>query len=249
MIELLDEAQLVPKKFLKDLSSSMTTILNLDYLTWKFKEKALLTFISSTLTHSVLALIIGCSSTLEVWRVLENIFSSISRSHVMNLKGELHNVRKGSDSVDVYLQKIKVIRAKLMAVGVLLGDEELLHVAIKSLPREFSAFKLAIRTRSTKLSFDELATMLNAEEESLNEGIEIKYSTFSIAVNTAPRPDNNSGYNSYNQSSNRGRGKGNTNRNRDRASCLRGDVETKAKPQVTAKLKLLTNSTSANSNS
>ena len=29
---------------------------------------------------------------------------------------------------------------------------------------------------------------------------------------------------------------------------LRGDVETKAKPQATAKLKLLTNSTSANSN-
>ena len=31
-------------------------------------------------------------------------------------------------------------------------------------------------------------------------------------------------------------------------SCLRGDVETKAKPQATTKLKLLTNSTSANSN-
>ena len=47
MIELLDEAQLVPEKFLKDLSGSMTTILKPDYLTWKSKEKALLTFISS----------------------------------------------------------------------------------------------------------------------------------------------------------------------------------------------------------
>ena len=53
----------------------------------------------------------------------------------MNLKGELHNVKKGFDSMDAYLQKIKVIRDKLMAVGVLLDDEELFHVAIKGLPK------------------------------------------------------------------------------------------------------------------
>ena len=86
MIELLDEAQLVSERFLKDLPGSMTTILNPDYLTWKSKEKALLTFISSTLTPLVLALAVGSSSALEVLRVLENRFSSISRSHVMNLK-------------------------------------------------------------------------------------------------------------------------------------------------------------------
>ena len=34
----------------------------------------------------------------------------------------------------------------------------------------------------------------------------------------------------------------------DSTWCLRGDVETKPKPQATARLKLLTNSTSANSN-
>nr|POF21031.1 hypothetical protein CFP56_53756 [Quercus suber] len=103
IIELLDEVPLVPKKFLKDLSGTITSVLNLDYLIWKSKEKALLTFISSTLTPSVLAIAVGCSSAQEVWKVLENGFSSILRSHVMNLKGELHNVKKGSDYVDTYL--------------------------------------------------------------------------------------------------------------------------------------------------
>ena len=65
----------------------------------------------------------------------------------MNLKGELHNVKKGSDSVDSYLQ---VIRDKLMAVSVLLDDEELLHVAIKGLPKEFSAFRSAIEPGAQK---------------------------------------------------------------------------------------------------
>ena len=134
----------------------------------------------------------------------------------MNLKGELHNVKKGSDSIDVYLQKIKVIRDKLMAVGVILDDEELLHVAIKGLPKEFNAFRFAIRTRSTILSFDELATLLNVEKESLNEGIEIKDSIFAMSVNTTPRFNNTGGYNTFNQSSNRGRGKGNNARGRGR---------------------------------
>ena len=101
---------------------------------------------------------------------LENRFSSISRSHVTNLKGELHNIKKGIDYVDVYLQKIKVVRDKLLIVGVIVDDEELLHIAIKGLPKDYNAFKSAIRTRSTQLNFDRLATMLNVEEESLNDG-------------------------------------------------------------------------------
>ena len=115
LYELLEEPQLIPEKFLKDLSGSYTTIVNPDFLIWKSKEKALLTFINSTLSPSVLALIVGCASAIEVWKVLENSFSSVSRSHIMNLKCELHNLRKGNDIVDVYLQKIKVVRVPSIA--------------------------------------------------------------------------------------------------------------------------------------
>ena len=66
MFELLDEVPLVLEKFLKDLSGTITSVLNPDYLIWKSKEKALLTFISSTLTPSILAMIVGCSSAQEV---------------------------------------------------------------------------------------------------------------------------------------------------------------------------------------
>ena len=112
----------------------------------------------------------------------------------MNLKGELHNLKKGSDTVDVYLQKIEVVKEKFLVVGVIVDDEELLHIAIKGLPKEYNAFRSAIRTSSTQLSFDELSTMLNAEEESLNEGLEVKNSIFSMAA-TANHKSNGSVYN------------------------------------------------------
>ena len=94
----------------------------------------------------------------------------------------------------------------------------MLHVAIKCLPKEFNAFRSEIRTRSTKLSFDELATLLNAEEESFNEGMEIKDSTFAMAVNSTPRFNNiGGGFNKYNQShNNKGKGRGNNARGRGR---------------------------------
>ena len=134
--ELLEEPQLAPEKFLKDLSGVYTAIVNLEYTFWRSKENALLTFISSTLSPSILSLIVGCTSALKVWKVLENRFSSISRSHVINLKGELHNLKKGADFVDAYLRKIKVVRDKLLVVGVILDDEELLHITLKGLPKE-----------------------------------------------------------------------------------------------------------------
>ena len=73
----------------------------------------------------------------------------------MNLKGKLHNLKKGADTVDLYLQKIKVVRDILLAVGVIIDDEEFLQITIKGLPKEYNAFRSAIRTRSTQLSFDE----------------------------------------------------------------------------------------------
>ena len=186
LFELLEEPQLIPKKFLKDLSGAYTTIVNPDYTLWRSKEKALLTFISSTLSPSILALAVGYTSALEVWKVLENRFSSISRSHVLNLKGE-----KVADSVDVYLQKIKMVRDKLLAIGVAVDDEELLHITLRGLPKDFNAFRSTIQTRSTKLSFDELSTMLNAEEESLTEGLDTKDSIFAMAAIATPKPSGN----------------------------------------------------------
>ena len=131
MFELIKEPQLIPDKYLKDHSSLYTAVVNPDFLMWKSKEKALLIFMSSTLTPSILALTIGCSLALEVWKVLDNRFSFISRSHVMNLKGEVHNLKKSIESVDVYLQKIKVVSDKLLAIGVIVDDEELLHITLK----------------------------------------------------------------------------------------------------------------------
>lgn len=108
------------------------------------------------------------------------------------------------------------MRDKLLAIGVILDDEELLHIAIKVLPKEYNAFRFAIFTRSIQLIFDELATMLNAKEESLNEGLKIKDPTFAMVMSSNQRPNSSNNYNqSYNQPYNSSRGRNNNNSNRE----------------------------------
>ena len=65
----------------------------------------------------------------------------------MSLRNELNAVKKGSNSIGVYFQKIKQIRDKLVAVSVVLDDEDLLR-ALDDLPSEYDSFSYAIRTRS-----------------------------------------------------------------------------------------------------
>ena len=84
-----------------------------------------------------------------------------------------------------------MVRDKLLSVGVVIDDEQLLHITLKGLPKDFNAFRSAIQTRNIKLSFDELLTMLNAKEESLNEGLDIKDSIFAMVATTTPKPSGN----------------------------------------------------------
>ena len=164
MIDVINDSVIAPDRFLKDSSGNFTTEINPSFISWKNREQDMFTFINSSLSPSILALTVGKKSAKGVWKVLEKRFASISRSHVMSLRNELNAIKKGSDSIDSYFQKIKQTRDKLAAVSVFLDDEELLHIALDGLPSEYDSFSSAIRTRSDVLSIEELNILLNSEE-------------------------------------------------------------------------------------
>ena len=82
----------------------------------------------------------------------------------MSLQNELNAIKKGSDSIDSYFQKIKQSCDKLATVSVFLDDEELLHIALDRLPSKYDSFSYAIRTCSDVLFVEELNTLLNSKE-------------------------------------------------------------------------------------
>ena len=134
--------------------------MNLVFLAWKKRDKDLLTLLYSTLSPPVLAMVVGLSTSQDVWNTLEERFTSTARPSVLNLKLKLQSIRKGNESMNSYLQRIKTTRYKLSAVGVLIDNEELLHIILKGLPKEYAYFASAIRTRDGVLSLERLSVLL-----------------------------------------------------------------------------------------
>ena len=112
--------------------------MNSEFLAWKKRDKALLALIYSTLSSPVLAMVVGKGTSQEVWQTLEERFTCTARANVLNLKLELQAIRKGNESVSSYLQRIKTTRDMLYAVGVQIDNEELLHIILKGLPKEYA---------------------------------------------------------------------------------------------------------------
>jgi hypothetical protein len=219
VIEHLDGSIPQPMQFLT--SGAGVQSVNPAFLAWKKKDKAILTLLYSTLTSPVLAMVIGLSTSQEVWNTLEERFTSTARANVLNLKLELQSIRKGNESMNSYLQRIKTTRDRLSAVGVLIDNEELLHIILKGLPKEYAPFASAIRTRDGILSLERLSVLLQTEEQSMKEESDpLLNSALAMFVSNTNKPNTSFSNSSYgspsygNSSSTRGRGRNSFHRGR-----------------------------------
>uniref|UniRef100_A0A2N9GWX8 Integrase catalytic domain-containing protein n=1 Tax=Fagus sylvatica TaxID=28930 RepID=A0A2N9GWX8_FAGSY len=156
MLDHIDGSIPQPREFL--ISESGVPSVNPAFLAWKKRDKAFLTLLYSTLSSPVIAMVVGKNTSQEVWNTLEERFTSTARSNVLNLKLELQSIKKGgNESITAFLQRIKTVRDKLSAVGVPSDHEELIHVILKGLPKEYAPFASAIRTRDGVLSLEKLS--------------------------------------------------------------------------------------------
>ena len=187
LIEHIDGTTLKPSPFVLDATRNPTLVVNLDFQAWNIKDKALLSLINSTLTPQVFSLVVGITSSKGAWNTFEQRFTSTSRANILNLKLELQSLKKGSDYVNSFLQKIKVARDKLLAIGVIVDNEELICIVLRGLPREFAHFCSAIRTRSDPITYEQLAIMLQSEEQAIMEhSNSIPHSLAMFASNSKP---------------------------------------------------------------
>ena len=170
--------------------------------------------ISSTLSPSAISLVMGQTSASCIWKIIVNRYTSVSRSNIVNLKRELNSIKKNSDSVIDYLQKIKEARNKLVSVGVHIDDEEMLHIVLQGLPSEFHSFTFAMLTKNEAVKFEELHILMKTEEDLLKNASDNSKEIAHMAM--VANKNSQSTYNSFSTtqfSGNRGRGR---NQNRGR---------------------------------
>ncbi|KAA8518236.1 hypothetical protein F0562_015710 [Nyssa sinensis] len=222
LIGYIDGTHPCPRKFVQDEGGAGTTQINPDYQIWNTQDQALMTLLNATLSQTALSHIIGYSTSREAWLALERRFSASTRSNILQLKSALHNISKGKDSIDLYIQKIKQARDSLASVSVLIEDEDILIYVLNGLPQEYNAFKTSIRTRSEHITLEEVYAMLKIEEQTIESVHKQNHTSpfpgAMMASNYRPTFSSNRGYSPFNSSS-RGRGRGRLN-NRGRMNSF-----------------------------
>ena len=68
-----------------------------------------------------------------------------------------------------FLQRIKIARDKLLAIGVIVDKEELICIVLRGLPREFAHFYFAIRSMSDPITYEQLAITLQSKELAMTD--------------------------------------------------------------------------------
>ncbi|KAJ8648770.1 hypothetical protein MRB53_001793 [Persea americana] len=103
----------------------------------------LLSCINATLSTSALPYVVGIKSAKEAWDALALRYASITSSHVMTLRKQLHRIKKGTTSMADYLQQFKVITDQLAASASPINEDELLYAILDGLPLPTVLFNLS----------------------------------------------------------------------------------------------------------
>ena len=115
LIGYVDGSSPCPPALIHDSTGKEST--NSEFLAWKQIDSHLLSCITATLTPAVFTSVLQCSTSCEVWTLLTKRFTSLSRSHVHQLKNKLNAISKKSLSMEDYLLQIKTISDQLALVS------------------------------------------------------------------------------------------------------------------------------------
>jgi len=156
-----------PNRF--DADSDLEGVKTDDHQIWKMHDRALMQLIIATLSSTAISYVIGCVSSHDMWIQLKDRFSTITKAHIFQMKSELQTIKKGSDSVSQYLQKIKDAQDHLSAAGVYFEDDDIVILALNGLPSDYNTFRCMVRGRDNVLSLKDFRSQLLAEEAILEQ--------------------------------------------------------------------------------
>lgn len=147
-----DGTEVAPPHYVLNTEGEVINEESAAYKAWKQTDMALLSLLMATLEEDIVDVIIGCKSSQKAWMALQERFSSVSRVSIMQLKTELQTIRKGGESIEKYLQRVKSARDQLLSVGVVIPEEDIIIVILNGLPDEYSTVRTVVEGRDTNCS-------------------------------------------------------------------------------------------------
>uniref|UniRef100_A0A2N9H011 Reverse transcriptase Ty1/copia-type domain-containing protein n=1 Tax=Fagus sylvatica TaxID=28930 RepID=A0A2N9H011_FAGSY len=125
---------------------------NPEFQSWIIQDQMILSTLISSLSENVLAYVVQCTTSREVWLTLERMFTAHSWARVMNIHYQLSTLKKGDSSIANYFHKFIGLIATLAAINKPLTEEEQISFLLAGLGSEFESFVTTVQMRTDLLS-------------------------------------------------------------------------------------------------
>ncbi|KAJ3703988.1 hypothetical protein LUZ61_007693 [Rhynchospora tenuis] len=149
------------------IQTDTSTQVNPEYVQWKKQDQMLLGWLRSSLSESLLAQVVSCTTTAELWSLLQSTFSASSQARLIELQQQLQGIKKGGSSCADYIQKLRSIADELAFIGSPVSDREMVNYTLRGLGSDFDPLVLAVTARSDPISLPDLHGLLLTSENRL----------------------------------------------------------------------------------
>jgi hypothetical protein len=187
---LLDGSDSAPPEVLEaeDENKKKVSIPNPAYDTWITRDQQVVSFLVNSLSEEVLPHVFGCTHASDVWRALQELYTSQSKSRVSTLRGALTNTKKLDMTAQQFITKMKGYASELDVAGKPDGDDGLKDYIINGLDGNFNALVASINVVPSTSLNDICSQLLSYEtrDKMLLSTRKSPGSSFMSSINAAP---------------------------------------------------------------
>ncbi|GKV37494.1 hypothetical protein SLEP1_g45521 [Rubroshorea leprosula] len=96
--------------------------INPDYEVWLNNDGLLTSWLLGTMNEEALSLVVGCDTTSQIWRCLEDHYLASTKEQEIHLKGQLTIKQGDGESLEIFIRKFKGTYDGLAAIRKLVDD-------------------------------------------------------------------------------------------------------------------------------
>ncbi|CAA0842233.1 Unknown protein [Striga hermonthica] len=158
---------LPPPRFLSS-GSGDPPALNPEFAIWVRQDQLLMSWLLSSLSKNLLIMMVGKTTSREVWLSLESNFSGLSKARLMHHKLQLQTLKKGSTSMREFLGKVKACCDALGVAGEPVSEQNHILYILVGLGSEYNPAVVAVTSRIEPYSLNKVYVMLLSLESRLD---------------------------------------------------------------------------------
>ncbi|CAO2037247.1 unnamed protein product [Urochloa humidicola] len=169
---------------------------------WIAQDQQLLTYLLSTMSKEILVQVSSHEHAAPLWKAITEMFSSQSRSKILQLRYQLSREKKGDSTAASYFTKMTGLADEMAAAGKNLEDDDIVGYILNGLDSDYNSFVSFVSVKDSLSLGDLYSQLLSFEARLQQQNLETLCSYSSANTASRGRGGGRGG------SSNRGRGRG-----------------------------------------